>query len=69
MSAARPRPIRRHKVTIGFIDAAHRADHLEMLDYHTDQYRTCDINHYVFRCLVRNMVRRRRKLTGLVIGA
>jgi hypothetical protein len=67
MSAARPRPIRPGKNQIRFVDAADRADFLDSLDWGIDQYRR--INTRESRSAARRLVRRRRALLGLVIGA
>ena len=68
MSKARPRPIRRKKVTIGFIDAANRAAHIDMLTHQIYWFQAISDDQYVFRCLVRNLVWQRRKLAGAVIA-
>lgn len=67
MSNARPRPVRRTKNRLRFVDAADRADTIDSLTWAIGQYRQ-DGGRYQLAA-ARRLTRRVRTLRGIVIGA
>lgn len=67
MSAARPRPVRGNKVPIRFASAEERTMMLDTLDWAIRAYQS-DAQPSS-RATVRRLIRGRRTLRGLVVGA